>query len=64
MYDKDGIDFDVVYTNLRKAIPDKHPMWYALHIVGLWCKGKKGRCYSGNTDACYKCPYYNGRGCN
>lgn len=64
MYDNDGIDFDVVYMNLQKAIPDKEPMWYALHIQGVWCRGKRGKCYAGNRDACHKCDYYDGRGSN
>ena len=64
MIEHDEIDFDVVYMNLSKAIPNKEPMWYALHVHGVWCKGKRGRCYAGNKGACYKCKSYNGFGCN
>ena len=64
MNDDYEFDFDLAYTNMKKAIPNKEPMWYYLHIKGVWCKGKHGRCYAGNKDACSKCKCYDGRGSN
>lgn len=60
----DEYEFASRMLQLEKATGEKHPMWYALHIHGVWCRGKHARCYAGNTDACHKCQYYDGRGVN
>lgn len=57
-------EYEIREESIRKAILDKPAMWYALHLVGVWCKGKKARCYMGNEDACSKCKFKNNKGCN
>ena len=57
-------DYATVYGILETQSPDKHPMWYGLHLYGVWCKGKHGRCYKGDANACVKCEFYDGRGSN
>lgn len=39
-------------------------MFYLLRTHGVWCRGKRGRCYAGGVLSCYGCPYYDGRGVN
>lgn len=43
---------------------NKPEMWYILHEEGVWCRGRKARCYKGNQNACKKCKYYNKKGVN
>lgn len=40
----------------------KLDMWYILHEEGVWCRGRRARCYKGNQNACKKCKYYNKKG--
>lgn len=57
-------EYDAVLICLSQVVPDKSWMWYALTYYGVWCKGKKARCFEGDAKACQSCEYYNGRGSN
>lgn len=59
--EKDLEQMKQVTDKIKEVTEDMAAM---LYIHGVWCRGKRGRCYAFGVDSCYTCPHYDGRGVN